>query len=70
MLVDMLLKNGDKLLRFDVTCGSWFNPKIKFISCKSNYDLTSPNKVNFVVTEIEHMELILLHNKHFINLIY
>jgi hypothetical protein len=22
MLVDMLLKNGDKLLRFDVTCGS------------------------------------------------
>jgi hypothetical protein len=27
MLVDMLLKNGDKLLRFDVTCGSWYNPK-------------------------------------------
>jgi len=50
MLVDMLLKNGDQLLTFDVTCGSWFNPKIKFINCKSNYAVTSPSKVNFVIT--------------------
>jgi hypothetical protein len=50
MLVNMLLKNGDQLVRFDVTCGSWFNQKIKKINCKSNYDVTSPNKVNFVIT--------------------